>query len=180
MGTFFTSDEHYFHNRIIELNNRPFTVEEMNDKLVEKFNEKVGEKDTTYHLGDFTLGKAPPAIDILNRLNGLHFFIKGNHDKWLYEGFQHDKILAVKDYHELKLDGQLMVMSHFPMLSWHHSYRGTFMLHGHCHAKINAQNVGVRRLDVGVDSANLILGDFLPFSFEEIKNLLTPSASLDI
>lgn len=180
MKLFLTSDEHYFHDNIVKLNNRPFTIEEMNSKLVEKFNSKVGENDTTYHLGDFTLGKAGPAIGILEQLNGMHFFIRGNHDKWLPEGFTHPKILGIKDLHEIKREEHRMVLCHFPMLSWHHSYRGTFMLHGHCHAKINKQNEGVRRLDVGVDSAYKILGDFVPFSFEEVRDLLVTSNPLDI
>ena len=53
---FFTSDTHFGHGNILELcpTTRPFaSAEEMNDVIVERWNEKVGKKDTVYHLGDF-------------------------------------------------------------------------------------------------------------------------------
>ena len=57
MTIFFTSDTHFGHAKIIEYLNRPFaTAEEMDEQLAVRWNEIVGEKDTVYHLGDFTLG----------------------------------------------------------------------------------------------------------------------------
>jgi calcineurin-like phosphoesterase family protein len=51
---FFTSDTHYGHANIIKYSSRPFSsVEEMNDALVKKINDKVGVDDCLWHLGDF-------------------------------------------------------------------------------------------------------------------------------
>lgn len=177
MKTFFTSDEHYHHNNIIRFCNRPFTSsEEMNEYLIDKFNSKVSKSDVTYHLGDFTLEHHPDeALAVLKKLNGKHYFLKGNHDTWLKTNVTNPKIIGISDYHEFRKDKLLFVLSHYPMLSWNCSHHGSTMLHGHCHSKINHTNLGTKRLDVGVDSAKLILGDYVPFEFNEINDLLDQS-----
>ena len=53
----FTSDTHFFHEGIIKFCNRPFaTVEEMNETLIQNWNETVPENGTVFHLGDFAFG----------------------------------------------------------------------------------------------------------------------------
>ena len=52
---FVTSDLHFGHKNIIKYENRPFKdVEEMDQKLIENWNNKVGKDDTVYILGDFS------------------------------------------------------------------------------------------------------------------------------
>lgn len=173
MNTFFTSDEHFFHKNVIKHCNRTFaSIEEMHDQLIKKFNNKVSADDITYHLGDFSFSNEKQALEILDQLNGRHYLMKGNHDGWLKLSTKHSKILAVKDYIEIKNNDDSIVMSHYPFLAWNKSHYGSFMLHGHCHGNLNHLNVGVKRLDVGVDSANMILGDYIPFSIDEVRVLL--------
>ena len=53
---FFTSDTHFNHKAIISYCSRPFeSVEEMNDRLIDNWNQVVKPNDTVYHLGDFAL-----------------------------------------------------------------------------------------------------------------------------
>ena len=55
---FFTSDTHFNHSNVIQYCNRPFSsLDEMNAKLIENWNERVNENDIVYHLGDFAMGK---------------------------------------------------------------------------------------------------------------------------
>jgi hypothetical protein len=78
MNTFFTADHHFNHKRIIEYSSRPFKdVDEMNEVLIRKWNEKIKPKDTVYHLGDFAFGNPGNKIMILNRLKRriVKFFI---------------------------------------------------------------------------------------------------------
>ena len=78
---FFTSDTHFSHKNIIEFCERPFkTTEEMNQKLIENWNNKVGPNDIVYHLGDVMLGDNSYGIECVKRLKGTIYIIPGNHD----------------------------------------------------------------------------------------------------
>ena len=161
MNTFFTSDQHYGHAMILEYCNRPFAdVQTMNETLVDNHNAVVGKKDTVYHLGDFAFrgcGK-----DYLKRLTGRHILILGNHDKPNQQaGMGWQEVVPVK---QVKIEGQLIWLSHYAHLVWPQNHYGTWHLFGHSHGSV----VGVgRSLDVGVDG-----NDFRPWSFEDIKSVL--------
>ena len=77
---YFTSDQHYWHNNVIRYCARPYaSVEEMNEDMVNKYNEIVKPEDTVYCLGDFSL--AFRAVEIYSfRLNGTRYLVPGNHD----------------------------------------------------------------------------------------------------
>lgn len=50
---FFTSDHHFGHANIIKFSNRPFSnVEEMNEELIKRWNEKVSSEDEVSYIGD--------------------------------------------------------------------------------------------------------------------------------
>ena len=52
--TYFTSDQHFCHAKIITMCNRPFTdVDEMNETLIANWNNLVNDTDEVYVLGDF-------------------------------------------------------------------------------------------------------------------------------
>ncbi|MEF9988159.1 MAG: phosphoesterase, partial [Christensenella sp.] len=52
---YFTSDFHFGHKGIIEMQNRPFScAEEMNETLIRNYNERVHKNDTVYILGDIS------------------------------------------------------------------------------------------------------------------------------
>src|SRR6478735_2856912 len=80
---FFTSDTHFYHERIISLSNRPFKdVDHMNEMIVLNWNSKVGADDTVYHLGDVMLGQNfVEHLPLLDRLNGHKILVVGNHDR---------------------------------------------------------------------------------------------------
>ena len=51
MSAFFIADTHFGDGNILRYENRPFaTVEEMDQELIRRWNEKVGEGDTVFHL----------------------------------------------------------------------------------------------------------------------------------
>lgn len=87
MNMFITSDMHFGHANIIKYCNRPFKdVDDMNNKLIHNWNQRVKEDDIVYHLGDFCFkggvegGISKPQY-WENQLNGKIIHIKGNHDK---------------------------------------------------------------------------------------------------
>ena len=76
------SDTHFNHLNIIKYCNRPFeTVEEMNEFIIQKWNNTISNDDTVYFLGDFCLGNREKVIELGHRLNGHKILILGNHDR---------------------------------------------------------------------------------------------------
>lgn len=158
---FFTSDTHFFHEKIITYSKRPYLNRDvMNKALVENWNNVVGPKDIVYHLGDFALYKhSKELVDLVNSLNGKIIWLLGNHDKIsskLYDSCKN--IHQVTHYLEQNFfvngEQKFLVMSHYPLFRWNKSHYGSYNLHGHCHGGINNLNTGTRRYDVGVDCNN--------------------------
>ena len=87
MNYWWTSDYHFSHANIIRYCNRPFeTVEEMNEVIIRKHNERVKPEDTVFFLGDFIFkggkeGGEERYREFERKLNGKFIFIKGNHDR---------------------------------------------------------------------------------------------------
>lgn len=82
MNIFVTSDTHFNHKNIIKYCNRPYKdVEEMNEAIINNWNNLITNDDVIYHLGDFGFGTKEELKQIFNRLNGQKYLIMGNHDK---------------------------------------------------------------------------------------------------
>jgi len=161
----FTADTHFFHEKILWLGNgRPFdTVEEMNERLVENWNARVAPGDRVYHLGDVSFGKLAQTEEVLRRLNGRLYLVRGNHDNRI-DGLEH-LFEWVGPYKTVTVAGQKIVLFHFPIAEWDRCHRGSWHLHGHQHGNGEAQTIP--RLDVGVDP---MLGS--PVSFEQVREIM--------
>jgi calcineurin-like phosphoesterase family protein len=174
MTIFWTSDTHFFHSRIIQYCNRPFSsVEEMNETMISNWNSKVGHQDTVYFLGDFAFADQTKVKWLLETLNGNIHLCRGNHDKPL-NNF-HSYFTSVFDLKTIKIQDQTIeggirpiVMCHYPLLSWDRQRYQSIHLYGHCHGSIKF-DPKIRRLDVGVDVHN-----FAPISFEEVLAIVEP------
>ena len=90
MNTFFTSDHHLGHaniirfeplNRVDERGVMFESVNQMDEFLIERWNEVVGLDDLVYHLGDASY-KRETLRAVLPRLNGRKILICGNHDPY--------------------------------------------------------------------------------------------------
>lgn len=164
---YFTSDLHFRHKGAISNSKRPYlTVDEMDAALVRNWNKTVNANDDIYVLGDFTLKGSTFIPELVGKLKGRKYLIRGNHDKFAsnYDALWFE---WVKDYHELRLHNACVVMSHYQMVDWNGFHRGSFMLHGHIHSTgdYNNNNIvnGIRCYDVGVDA-----NDYKPVSLLEI------------
>jgi len=174
---FFTADLHLGHKNIINYCERPFNdVHEMNKTILDNINNVVGFDDELYILGDFCFkGKKP--IEYRSRINcqKVHIIL-GNHDKekdFIEQESGFDSVNYVK---EIIYCNQRIYLSHYPHRSWPASHKGSFMLYGHVHSKLNHEDIASNRktLDVGVDNCinyNKPFGE--PFSFKEIQKLFT-------
>jgi calcineurin-like phosphoesterase family protein len=163
MSTFFTSDTHFGHANIIKYCDRPFrNYFEMDEALVTNWNTLIGPEDTVYHLGDFAFGRG---IDqkyvsaLAKLLNGHIHLINGNHEK-----FAHSipwRFSTIKEYDEIEVEGQRIVLFHYGMRTWHHVSKGVWHLYGHSHNRLPAFG---KSLDIGVDNWN-----YYPVGFAKLK-----------
>jgi len=166
MNTFFTADTHFGHRRILEYCKRPFaTVYEMDKALVANWNRVVKPGDTIYHLGDVAFCCTSKYYsDIFFQLNGTKHLILGNHDKLAEKhiAMYPTAWASVQQMKEIDIADQKIVMCHYPMRTWHHSYRGTWQLYGHVHGTFPDYG---KSTDVGVDC-----WDYTPVSFDQLKD----------
>ena len=181
---YFTSDTHFHHENIIKYCNRPFeSIEEHDAELVRRWNEKVPEDGIVFHLGDFGFAHPQYINSILDSLHGKKYLVIGNHD-WRRVVTEHgskfeDMVLEIN----MKIDGQHIILNHFPFLCYSGSYRGSWQLFGHVHTSpYSSSGLDNPRLsmlfptqyDVGVDNNN-----FTPVSFEEVKQIINNQIEKD-
>lgn len=201
MATWFTSDTHFGHSRIIELCNRPFnSVIEMNERLVRNWNELVGPEDTVYHLGDVALGPIDQSLGYISRLMGRKILILGNHDRPFMAKTPEKEALWTERYIEAGFDsvwdehimlgdfGRLVHLSHFPYDGdTHNSDRpdryvearirdsGRPLIHGHTHSTgspVSRSKAGSLQIHVGVDAWG-----FRPVHSEEVAEIIRQEAA---
>ena len=154
MKIFVTSDTHFNHKKIIEYTGRPFrTVEDMNEGIITKWNNKVGKEDLIIHLGDFALGNEKEVKNIKDRLNGTILLLSGNHD---HKTIRKAGFLTIKGNLEL---GNL-IFSHSP-LTKKDIPRGFINIHGHIHEKESLNGI-----NVSVEKTN-----YEPLGLEELKKI---------
>jgi len=152
-------------------------VRTMNDTLIDNINKVVGENDTLWHLGDWAFAPKQEYYRtcklIRDRILCKNvYLIWGNHDR-----IEINNIFSgTFGLHQINVNKQKIVLCHYAMAVWDGSHRGTICLYGHSHANaeewLNKTMPGRRSLDVGVDNAYKLLGDYRPFSFEEIANIM--------
>lgn len=180
---YFTSDTHFCHTNIIKFCDRPFsTIKEMDEKLIENWNNKVPEDGIVFHLGDFAWGRFKDWENVRNRLNGNIILIKGNHD--LKNGpetkTQEDKLFdGVYQQLYISIENRKIYLNHYPFLCYGGTYRNendlVFQLFGHVHSYDKAKGKDIERLsmlfptqyDVGVDNNNLT-----PISWNEVNDII--------
>lgn len=166
-----TSDTHFNHFKVIEYCNRPFSsLEEMNDILTARWNEKVQPEDTVYHCGDFSFGNFERMLETRKQLNGTIVLIRGNHDRFTNAKGEALGLNVAGTIVDLNLNGTVFRMTHRPPTQ-ELMLPGAHHLCGHVHDRWKARD-GV--LNVGVDQ-----WDFYPLSFEDaVQALLSEEVSL--
>lgn len=136
--TFFISDTHFGHANIIQFLNddggriRPFdTIEDMDERMVTLWNERVRSQDRIYHLGDVVMNRR--CLKILDRLNGKKVLIKGNHDIFPLK----DYLPYFEDIRAYKVfSAHSLICSHIPVHTCQLEGRWVLNAHGHLHQKM--------------------------------------------
>lgn len=155
-----TSDLHLNHSNMLKwypkYRGSNKTVEDMNNTIINNWNDNVKSEDVIYHLGDFAFATEDFVRKILEKLNGEKIFIIGNHDKKLKKilkeyGLVYTRLNLRFDINEKQTQ---IVLDHFPLLEWDGLFHGSLHFYGHCHGELT--NNG-RSIDVSYDKQGQIL-----------------------
>lgn len=168
---FFTSDTHFGSAMALNFCKRPYdSTDEMDEELVQAWNSTVPEDGIVFHLGDFCEGKDPE--EYLRRLNGRVILICGNHDS-TSESASFSK---VAEQMTIYVEGQRIILNHYPLLCFGGERSATWQLFGHVHSGggnttgydlQRLVNLFPRQYDVGVDN-----NGYRPVSFNEVKSAI--------
>jgi len=188
--TWYTSDLHLGHAKIIEYSRRPYkNIAEHDRALVDNWNDRVGKDDTVWVLGDMTIdGGMKRGFEALPRLRGHKRLVSGNHDRcwagksdavrWIPQYLQAGWEI-VTPFARAKLGPCKVNLSHFPYIGdhtsddrfdqWRLRPSATPLLHGHTHSRerVNLKLVGTVQIQVGVDA-----WDYAPVSGHVLQALL--------
>ena len=176
---FLTSDTHFGHDREFIWKVRGFnSVEEMNEAIVQKWNETVSAEDDVYILGDVILGD-PDNIEYVKRLNGWLHIVLGNHDTIKREEMYCNlpNVVEVAGVGiRLKYKKHHFVLTHYPMMTGNLEKESlkqmSLNLYGHTHQASNFYNDMPFMYHVGVDSHNCypaLLDDIIEEMYAKVK-----------
>lgn len=128
---FYISDLHLGHKNCLTLDNRPFdTVEEMEHTIIHRWNSVVSKTDEVYILGDMFWNNED-IKEVLPQLKGNLYLIRGNHDR--INADMTKRFVWIKDYAEIKDNGEHLILCHYPIAHWRNADYGTIHLYGHIH-----------------------------------------------
>lgn len=144
-----SSDLHFGHDRQFMYGPRGFSsIEEHDATIIENWNKIVKPNDTVYLLGDLMLNDNENGIKKLNQLNGIIFYIRGNHCSNARCALYREKtsMIPLSGFFETswatvqKINSYNVYLSHYPTYT---SYienmaplkQHILNFHGHTHSK---------------------------------------------
>lgn len=144
------------------------SVDAMNKAITQTINKYVKWDDVLYFLGDLCFGghKKTPSYRATINCQTIHV-CRGNHDGRIDD--YKDCFSSIQDTLFLNFDGTMLFLSHYAHRVWLGSHKGVIHLYGHSHNSI--PELG-RSMDVGIDSAYWMTGEYRPFSLDEIKKIM--------
>ena len=143
---FFIADVHLGHAGVIAFDKRPWDdVEQMNEGMIERWNEVVKPCDHVYILGDLCWRSGSSACELVKRLNGNLHLIRGNHDRIKNLSYR-NLFVSIKDYDCIKVTledkSQIAVaLSHYPIPLYNGHLKDAIHLYGHVHNTSEQQDV---------------------------------------
>jgi calcineurin-like phosphoesterase family protein len=179
---FVISDTHFGHTNSWEkfkLPNgdplRPFTsTEEMDETMVERWNDVVRPQDTVYHLGDVVINRK--SLHHVKRLNGKKRLVRGNHD--IFKDADYREV-GFESLYGVRVFVDQFILSHIPLHPDCVTERFRVNVHGHLHAnevmriRTNMVHGYMTGLVTEPDPCYLCVSvehtDYRPLSFDEVE-----------
>ena len=156
---YFIGDTHFGNAGMIKFDGSSFSsADEMDKAIIDNWNNTVTDNDVVFVTGDF--GAEGKEIEYLNKLNGIIYLVKGNHDEQDNQYYRecgfvdvYDKPFALEDFY---------IVSHEPCyVAENMPYCN---IHAHVHSNPMYKGVSTRSF---CTSACRI--GYKPVSFDEIK-----------
>lgn len=153
------------------------------EAIVSRWNEKASHNTTGFLLGDIIFGRNAD-VEIVTLLNRLQFkrlyLLPGNHQagwKQLFESSadnvwhaQHGgEVIFTPNYLEAYVNGQAIVMSHYPILSWNGQGKGSILLYSHVHNSLKNSEIGRMYIEKGLSREVSVETAPYPLSFGDIR-----------
>ena len=159
MSVYFIADTHFGDSAIIRYENRPFdSADKMEQEIITRWNNTVTAADSVYIIGDFGAGGREG--EILSRLNGKKYLVKGNHDTATNEYYRKAGFDEVYDLPVLFEN--FWLLSHEPIYVCENMpYANIF---GHVHASPLYKDFSSHHFCVSAERI-----DYTPISFDSIK-----------
>jgi calcineurin-like phosphoesterase family protein len=153
---------HWHHNPSWDLpiwKRRGFnSVQEHDETLVKNWNSKATDKTIGFLLGDtmFGMGGKDEFMSLMRQLKFHRLFVmSGNHHAGFKQAFDEidsntlyvdgnysKEVIFVPNYLEAYINGQPIVMCHYPVLSWNGAGKGSWMLFSHVHGSLGNSELG--------------------------------------
>lgn len=152
----------------------------MNATIVENINKMVGLKDQLFILGDFCWTRR--SVEIWKRcreqLKSENIVLLwGNHDCNRDRSQISQFFTNTADTLSVNLCNKNYFLSHYAHAIWPQKHYGCRHLYGHSHGNaeqwLDSIMPGRLSMDVGVDAAFQLFGEYRPFSLDEIENVMS-------
>jgi calcineurin-like phosphoesterase family protein len=191
---FFSGDWHYNHLQPFIWEARGYkSVQEHNESLVREINNVVAPEDILFNLGDLCLNASIEQFEELISAVKCQtiYLLWGNHPNKHYKNIykpmvksilgdrfsdlneiyplRYKNVVYLGHYAEICVNGQMIILSHYPFSIWNEMNHSSWCLTGHSHyhfAPSTAEDSTSKILDVGWD------GHKKPWSFDEIKEVM--------
>lgn len=190
---YFSSDWHLGHQQPFIWESRGYkSYEDHTDSIIDSINKEVRLNDILFYLGDLCLNTPIEKFEeYIGRIVCQNvWMIFGNHnnphEKSIYQPLTKELIIdktknyqvypvAYKNvkylghYYEVSVNGQVIILFHYPISSWNYMNHGSWHLCGHSHYNFDpstAENTTAKILDVGWDGFKKVL------SFDEVSTIM--------
>lgn len=160
------------------------TQEEHDTGLKNRWNTVANNDSIFFHLGDIIFGynAEERLLAIFDELKFKELYLMfGNHHagtKQIFNKLENNvlelsgkKVIFCPNYLEAIINKQIVVMSHYPMISVNHVKDGAIHCHGHCHGNLYGSPIEAlfyagKTIDVGVENCKS------PISYKELKFIM--------
>jgi len=168
------------------------SAKECSQHQIDKINERVGENDILWNLGDNFLNSSDgEVIEWYKKINCKNiYYLFGNHESVPYRLYKnmikekYNEDIEVYPFNgktlpnvhffgnhlEIYIGKKQVIMNHFPLRIWHKDSRSAWMLSGHSHLNDlgrRPESAYQKGLDVGWDYKNDV------WSFDEIEEVMS-------